>query len=70
MAFLVLPIFFTELNRETATNILETEFKRNVNVIVFFNASFYSFSEYIQSQIPPLFYSVSGEVIQGSDITG
>ncbi|CAH3128724.1 unnamed protein product [Porites lobata] len=26
--------------------------------------------EYIQSQIPPLFYSVSGEVIQGSDITG
>lgn len=26
--------------------------------------------EYIESQIPPLFYSVSGEVIQASDITG
>jgi len=26
--------------------------------------------EYIESQIPPLFYSVSGEIIQGSDITG
>ncbi|XP_020623204.1 tricalbin-1-like [Orbicella faveolata] len=26
--------------------------------------------EYIESQIPPLFYGVSGEIIQGSDITG
>lgn len=26
--------------------------------------------EYIESQIPPLFYAVSGEIIQGSDITG
>ncbi|XP_044164205.1 tricalbin-1-like [Acropora millepora] len=26
--------------------------------------------EYIESQIPPLFYSVSGEIIQGSDISG
>ena len=28
------------------------------------------FTEYIESQIPPLFYSVSGEIIQASDITG
>lgn len=26
--------------------------------------------EYIESRIPPLFYSVSGEIIQASDITG
>ena len=31
---------------------------------------FYSLTEYIESQIPPLFYGVSGEIIQGSDITG
>ena len=30
----------------------------------------FSLTEYIESQIPPLFYGVSGEIIQGSDITG
>lgn len=30
----------------------------------------FSFAEYIESQIPPLFYSVSGEIIQASDISG
>lgn len=37
--------------------------------------SFYSFyvlflAEYVESRIPPLFYSVSGEIIQASEITG
>lgn len=31
---------------------------------------FFSFTEYIESQIPALFYSVSGEIIQASDLTG
>ena len=43
LAFLVLPLFFTELNRETATNILEAEFKRNVNAIVFLTHCFIRF---------------------------
>lgn len=34
------------------------------------SSTFYSLTEYIESQIPPLFYGVSGEIIQGSDITG
>jgi len=35
-----------------------------------FDLTLNKMDEYIESQIPPLFYSVSGEIIQASDITG
>ncbi|KAL9958492.1 hypothetical protein ACROYT_G035512 [Oculina patagonica] len=35
-----------------------------------FDLTLQKMDEYIESQIPPLFYSLSGEIIQATDITG
>ena len=64
--------------RWTVRNVVDkiTSFCKSVVIVVIFSCVTvslvvnFSLTEYIESQIPPLFYGVSGEIIQGSDITG
>ena len=59
------PIHFI---RRLATYPLDKVIRSLINWGLIGNFSW--FTDHIESQIPPLFYSVSGEIIQASDITG